>query len=269
MHSRSIALFASVLAASLLPACGAQPGAPGANGSAPIVPSSAGRATAHEPAVSGRQGKIQHVVFIIQENRSFNYLFRNYPNAVTADYGYDETGKKIHLHPQTMSTSWDIDHSLTAFLAVYDNGKIDGWNAQNACCGANIPKNFAYAYAPADEVRPYWNLAGQYVLADNMFQSNIDGSFVSHQYAIGAYANHTVDFTSGLWGCPGGPADQIPTITQQRTYGPNVVPCFDNMTIGDEADAAGVTWRFYAGTPDGDGGIWSSYQAINHIYNGP
>ena len=34
-------------------------------------------------------GKIQHVVIIVQENRSFNNLFMNYPGATTLAFGYN------------------------------------------------------------------------------------------------------------------------------------------------------------------------------------
>ena len=44
--------------------------------------------------------------------------------------------------------------------------------------------------------------------------------------------------------------------------------CFNNQTLGDEMDSAGLSWAFYASTYYGDGGIWSAYQNINHIYNG-
>ncbi len=30
-----------------------------------------------------------------------------------------------------------------------------------------------------------------------------------------------------------------------------------------------MTWRFYAGAVNGDGGIWSSYQAESRVYDGP
>jgi phospholipase C len=250
------------LAATLLLAISSAPGA-----SAALLP----RATfAHVPAVhrSLASGKIQHVVFVIQENRSFNYLFKGFPGALTQNYGLDANGKKIPLHAETLATNWDIDHSLAAFLAAYDDGKMDGWNAEPSCCGA-VPKNFAYAYAPRSEIMPYWTMAKQYVLADHMFQSNLDGSFVAHQYAIAAYANHTVNFTTGPWGCGGGPSDQVATITKTRTIGPSVRPCFDNQTLGDEADAAGVSWRYYADHKDASAFIWSAYQAIRHIYHGP
>jgi len=224
--------------------------------------------SAHARARGASTSKIQHVVFIVQENRSFNYLFMGFPGALTQNYGYAAGGEKVALRPEKLDTLWDIDHSLAAFLAADDGGKIDGWNSEYACC-TGIPKNFAYAYAPPGEVKPYWDMAKSYVLADHMFQSNLDGSFVAHQYTIAAYASHAVDFTTSFWGCPGGPDDTVPTITKERTYGPSIVACFNNPTIGDEADAAGLSWRSYAGQYDASGGIWSAYQAIEHIYDGP
>ncbi len=214
-----------------------------------------------------RPSPIRHVVFIIQENRSFNNLFMGFPGAVTRNWGYDENRKKIRLHAQSLLTQWDIDHSSTAFFAAYDNGKIDGWDQEFACC--RQPKNFAYAYTPRKEIEPYWDMARQYVLADDMFQSNLDGSFVAHQYAIAAFAGHTVDYPSSVWGCPGGKADKVPTLRPDRTYGRKVVACFHYRTLATEADAAGVGWRFYTGAVDGDGGLWNAYQAIDPIYNGP
>jgi phospholipase C len=211
-------------------------------------------------------GLINHVVFIVQENRSFNFMFQGFPGALTQNYGYDTSGNKIVLHQQTISTSWDIDHSANGFFAAYDNGKLDGWNNEYACCGQ--PANFGYAYAIPAEVKTYWQMAKEYVLADHMFQSNLDGSYISHQYAIAAYANHEVNFPSGDWGCEGG-YDQIQTLNQDRSYGNTVPVCEDYQTLGDELDTAGVPWHFYTGQWNGDGGIWSAYGAIKHIYEGP
>jgi phospholipase C len=47
------------------------------------------------------------------------------------------------------------------------------------------------------------------------------------------------------------------------------VPCWDPKTLGDELDSAGLTWAFYAPPVTSGDGIWSSYQAIKHIYKGP
>ena len=119
-------------------------------------------------------------------------------------------------------------------------------------------------------MKPYFSIAKQYVLADKMFASNFDGSsFVSHQYLIAAQASSTVDYPLTYWGCDGGPQDTIGTITQQRTYGSSIQACFDNQTLGDELDAAGISWRYYTSNIYKDGNLWNAYQAISHIRYGP
>lgn len=144
---------------------------------------------------------------------------------------------------------------------------MDGWNKEVA--EPNPPHNPAYSYVPQTETKPYWAMARDYVLADRMFASNLDGSFVAHQYIVAGYASQTVDFPVNQWGCQGGKDDTVRTLTQQRDSGPAIPACFDNPTIASEADAAGVSWRFYAGLTYGNGGLWSSYQADRKIYRGP
>jgi phospholipase C len=217
---------------------------------------------------------IQHVVFIIQENRSFNNLFLGYPGAFTQDYGYDTDGNKIQLQPSDLSSQWDIDHSSTAYFAACDGTgslpgtdcKMDGWN--NEVVTLHGPKNAPYGYVPRNQIKPYWQMAHQYVLSDNTFASNLDASFVTHQYAVAAFAAHTVDGPAGPWGCEGGKYDTIKRLTKARTYGSRIVTCFDFDTLADEADRGGLTWSYYAGGIYDDGGIWSAYQADRKIFHG-
>ena len=109
-------------------------------------------------------------------------------------------------------------------------------------------------------------MAQQYVLADRMFASNLDGSFIAHQYTVAAYARTAVDFPLGDWGCEGGSTDTVATLLSSRAYGRRIRACFDIPTLADEADKAGVSWRFYAGAVQADGGMWSSFQADRKIY---
>jgi phospholipase C len=218
---------------------------------------------------------ITHVVFIIQENRSFNNLFMGYPGATTQNYGYNTYGQKIALQPIDLATAWDIDHSSTAFFAACDGTgklpgtdcKMDGWNKEVMTLHA--PTNGQYGYVPRSEIKPYWKMAQQYVLSDNTYASNLDASFVAHQYIVAAYADRTVNGPDGPWGCEGGQTDMTPTLTKHRKIGKSIVTCFDIPSIATEADAAGVSWRFYAAGIYDDGGIWSSYQAESKIYDGP
>jgi phospholipase C len=196
-----------------------------------------------------------------------------YPGAVTLNYGYDDKGRKIRLRPQPLDAAWDIDHSSKAFFLACDGTgklpgthcKMDGWNAEQA--GFNAPKHAAYTYVRRSDVAPYWQMARNYALADRAFASNLDGSFVAHQYIVAAYASAAVDFPIAQWGCEGGRNDTISTLSPDRKYGPRIVACFDNATLASEADAAAVSWRFYADPLDGTGGFWSSFQADRRVFH--
>jgi phospholipase C len=212
-------------------------------------------------------GKIQHVVIIVQENRSFDNLFQGYPGADTVPSGKNSLGQTITLMPVPLETQYVIDHSFAAHTAAYDNGKMDGFDKEQSFGG---PPNPEYVYVPHSETKPYFALAKEFVVADRMFTSHVDESFVSHQYIIAGQAKAAVDLPSGWpWGCDGGSSDTIQTLTQQRTYGKSEVACFDYQTIADEIDKKALTWRFYTSVLSGAGGEWSGYQAVRHIRNGP
>jgi phospholipase C len=226
-------------------------------------------------------GKIQHVVYIVQENRSFDNLFQGYPGADTVAQGKDSKGKTVPLKPVSLADQYVIDHSAEAMFAACDGtGKLrgtkcrmDGFNKEYAYGGPRGIRYPQYVYVPQNESKPYFDMAHEWVVADHMFQSHLDESFVGHQYIIAAQAASSVDLPYGLWGCPGGPSDAVPTIDAARNIGKTESPCFDYQTLGDELDKAKLSWRFYTSKygsqSSGDGSWWSSYQAVKHIYDGP
>jgi phospholipase C len=223
-------------------------------------------------------GKIAHIVYIVQENRSFDNLFQGYPNADTVSSGKNSLGRTIPLRPVRLGEPYDIDHSAYAmFAACRGSGKLpgtdcrmDGFDKEESFGG---PPNPEYVYVPHKETKPYFDMAHQWVVADRMFQSQLDESFVAHQYIIAAQAAWSVDLPGSLWGCGGGSSNTITTITKDRNpNGPSIEPCYDYQTLGDELDKAKLSWRFYASTygsaSSGSGADWSSYQAIKHIRYG-
>jgi phospholipase C len=227
-------------------------------------------------------GKIHHVVFIVQENRSFDNLFQGYPGADTSKTGKISSGKTVRLVPVGLEVTYSIDHSATAMFDACDGtGKLpgtkcrmDGFDREQAYFWPPSIKYPQYVYVPHAESKPYFDMAHEWVVADKTFQSQLDESFVAHQYIIAAQAKASVDLPTGLWGCGHGRFDTVNTITQQRDpQGPAEHPCFDYTTLGDELDSAGLSWRFYTSRygsrSSGDGAYWSSYQAVKHIYNGP
>lgn len=225
--------------------------------------------------VATSSNKIQHVVFIIQENRSFDNLFQGYPGADTVPSGKNSKGQTITLQPVSLATQYVIDHSLSAMIAACDGtGKLpgtqcrnDGFDRESSWGG---PTNPEYVYVPHNESKPYFDMAHEWVLADRMFQSHLDESFVSHQYVIAAQAQSSVDLPGSYWGCDGGKSDQVPVISPARAIAGYQEACFDYQTLGDELDKAGLSWRFYSSNiNDYTDYVWSGYQAVRHIRFGP
>ena len=225
---------------------------------------------------------IQHIVIIVQENRSFNNLFYGFPGATTAKSGPESNGQSVTLKPIGLETTWDIEHDLNGFIVSCNGtGSVPGTDCQNNGfnreywgCGNSCPDPVPpYSYVPHTETKPYFYLGKHYVLADQMYASNLDASsFISHQYIIAAQASSAVNYPTDYWGCPGiqyDYYDKISTITPYRGYGPQINMCWNNDTIGAEMDKAGLSWAYYTATINGDGGIWSAYQNIQPIYYGP
>jgi phospholipase C len=267
----SLAVAAVALA---LAACNGGAGVPSA---APALSDHARQAVAHRGASSG---KIQHVVIIMQENRSFNNLLYGFPGATTQSYGYDHNGNKINLVQIPLETSWDLEHDSYGDIAACNGtGSIPGTNCQmngfdkewTGCYGHGCPYTHPqYGYVTPSETKPYFTMGEQYVVADQMYASNFDASsFISHQYIIAAQAESAVNYPYGAWGCPGGPGDKISMVNSQRQISGNEVVCWDPTTLADELDGAGISWAFYAASYSGNPWIWSAYQAVKHIYNGP
>ena len=214
------------------------------------------------------EGVIDHVVIIIQENRSFEYMFHGYPGANTVNYGPISSGVEVPLEPISLAAHYDIMHAGGAFFTAYDNGRLDGFDKVARRGDAQGYPNPQYGYAPSQEIQPYLQMAQQYVLADNMFTSQLDGSFTAHQYLIAAFAGHAINFPKGAWGC-GPPPGEVLTLLPNRTHGPHEPACFDYPSLGDELDAANVTWRYYAPPPHVNGSLWLAYDAIRDIKFGP
>jgi phospholipase C len=253
------------LAALCLTACGAFIGWAPESGAHPAI----------RAAKLGRGPAIQHVIVVVQENRSFDNLFQGYPGANTVSVGLNSKGRLVRLVPVPLEATWGIDHNASTFFAACDgsplgrNCKNDGFDQEQAY-GQNVPPNNPeYGYVPRKESKLYFDMAKAYVLGDAMFTSHIDASFVSHQYIIAGQASRAVNLPTGAWGCGGVDGDVVTTLNDDRSFGPTEFPCFANKTIGNELDEIDMPWRFYAASSNDLGNVWSSYQAISDIYNGP
>ncbi|MDP9049596.1 MAG: hypothetical protein M3O31_02590 [Acidobacteriota bacterium] len=202
---------------------------------------------------------IQHVVVIMQENRSFDHLFNGFPGAGTVQTGMNR-GVATPLVISPLGNGPDLDHSHTGWWRQWDDGKMDNFAADSKTVAT------AYSYIDPKESVPYWTLARQYTLGDRMFQSNTGPSFVAHQYMIAGQSAHVSGNPNGVWGCDAAPGTTAPLLGPNGSEGPGVYPCFDYQTMADLLDAKNISWRYYAPGQTQDAFfLISAYQAIRHI----
>ncbi len=115
-------------ALALLLAWAACAGSPAASPAVRFGPQGAGTAT--DRARMGSH-QIKHVVWIMQENRSFDNLFQGYPGADISSTGEDSNGNTITLAPISLAVGYDIDHASVAhFAACNGTGSIRGTQCQ-------------------------------------------------------------------------------------------------------------------------------------------
>ena len=181
------------------------------------------------PFVSHRgsgSSPIQHVIIIVQENRSFDNLFATFPKANGQAWGLEKLknkgkwiDKKVNLKEQPLlpSSNQDIGHCYYSFVTAYDGGKMDGFDLEplgycpRKWAGGKNSKLYPYQYVNPSAITPYWTMAQQYVLGDEMFQTQGSGSFTAHQDLIrggsalgGIYGDgpSLIDTPTGdPWGC--------------------------------------------------------------------
>ena len=226
-------------------------------------------------------GRIQHVVVVFQENRTPDNLFQDAKliakGADIVQSGMNSLGQMIQLSQIDLANQYDLGHSHSDFLHMYDGGKMDGADKIPACVPntTGCPPNPQFAFVNPSEVAPYFQLAEQYTFADRMFQTNQGPSFPAHQFIISGTSAPTA--TSNLFaaenpagvpgafgntGCTAPPAEYVRLIDPTGNESLTQYPCFEHPTLTDSLDSKNVTWRYY--TPSA-GVIWTGPNAIQHI----
>lgn len=124
---------------------------------------------------------IQHVIIVVQENRTVDNLFQGLPGATTQSWGLNSENQHVTLQPVPLTAHYDLSHAHTAFLGDYNKGAMNGFDKDTtqACAKNTCPSQAtaSYGYAPQSETGPYFDLAAQFAFGDEMFQTNEGPSF--------------------------------------------------------------------------------------------
>ena len=178
--------------ASTRSATGATGGTGSAGGGSEIVPG---------------QTPIDHVVFIVKENRTFNNYFATYPGAEGATEGGTircnqdgcTDGPVVKLTPGPDVYPHDLTHCFRCGLVAINGGKMNGFNHMNGVIPQSTNADLYgadrtnYSYLDRSGVPNYWAYADRFVLADHFFTSMYGPTLPEHLYAVAAQSNFIVD----------------------------------------------------------------------------
>ena len=172
------------------------------------VPSPSPIPSATSPATPDPIHKIQHIVIIMQENRSFDSYFGTYPGAdgipmkdgVPAVCVNDPvSGACVKPYHDPHDLNRGGPHGQDAAAADIDGGKMDGFLAQAEhgrgrcadpndprCAGAGSPD--VMGYHDQREIPNYWTYAKDFVLQDRMFEPNASWSLPEHLFMVSEWS---------------------------------------------------------------------------------
>jgi phospholipase C len=236
-------ISSSGIAAALLGGC-AQQSTPNIS----VPPAMPVRQTSGELRARALQ-RIQNIIVVVQQHRSFDNLFAGFPGAEAPTFGLDHTGKHVPLKVISLKTIPNCAGGLydSAFETAYNHGKMNGWGLIDP----NDPR-CPYTRVNRHEIAPYWDLAKQYSLGDHMFASTKFGSFADSLYLVAGTTKLQPNTyavgppSSNVWGCDAPQGTTTPILKNGKLLVDGPFPCFTQFpTIADLLDKASVGWNTY------------------------
>jgi phospholipase C len=182
MHLKRLALFGSLTA--LLVGC-----TPSDQGASPPPPPRSPSNAAPSGTPTGEEDfPIEHVVFIVKENRTFDHYFGRYPGVDGARTARLSTGQKIRLRPADDVIDHDLGHSFLNAVQAVNGGKMNGFDLI-----PGAPSRDGFTQFSRDSLPNYWAYADNFVLGDRMFSSMYGPTFPEHMYTVAAQSGRVVE----------------------------------------------------------------------------
>jgi len=200
---------------------------------------------------------IQHVVVIMQENRTFDHYFGTYPGANGIPGGICVPdplhGGCVAPYHNAIDKNYGGPHGAPDHVADVNGGRMDGFvgGAQSGqkCQGTNPTCSpctqgttgqcvDVMGYHDAREIPNYWTYAQNFVLQDTMFEPNASWSWPEHLFQVSGWSatcsNYAVvsTCTSNLNGPP----------SPDNNPAPKPLPWTDITYL---LHNSGVSWGYY------------------------
>src|SRR3984893_3287635 len=221
------------------------------------------------PKSTASFGKIEHIVFIMKENRSFDSYFGTFPGANGATTAKLSSGQVVPLGHLPDPPKHDMGHEWTDSHDDVDGGRMDRFDLGLTCSVNGDMQCIAQSYQA--DIPNYWAYAQNYALADEAFSSVSSGSYPAHLAMVSGSEQSVLDnprsSQPAQWGCDGMAGTNVPYMTATRTVS-SEFPCFGATTIADLADSAGVSWTAYTILSTESGYIYNPFRSFSTIFYG-
>jgi len=236
----------------------------------------------HTAAQSG-MNKINHIVFLVKENRTYDNMFGAFDTLNGSATCTLSNGQEVAMQRAPDRYPRDIGHTWSNAQLAMDNGKMDHFDLMALDTPTSADGRgdlLTCSQFTSADIPNYYSYAQHFALAAMMFSSLVGPSFPNHLYTIAADShgviNNPVDPLHPLthsWGCDASDTENdVEEVQVLQTNGTitNQFPCFTTfITMADTLDNADVSWKYYAPPISDPGYIWSTFDAISHVRNGP
>jgi len=212
--------------------------------------------------------KLAHLIFIMQENRSFDHYFGTYPGAdgIPMENGVPTVscpdplrGKRLRPYHLNADVNEGGPHDSMSYMGAVAGGRMDGFMAVVAAGNHANPfddpdeQDPAYngfcqdimGYHDDREIPNYWAYAHNYVLQDRMFTPQLSWSLPARLFQVSAWS---------AWSPDSNPMHCISSISNPNMpWGGD--PPYSWTDITWLLHQRNVTWRYYVG--DNTPNIWN------------
>jgi phospholipase C len=254
------------------------------------------------PQTPGPDGEapIEHVIFLVKENRSFDHYFGRYPGAEGATEGGTiadcdastyQDGSTVRLTDAPLVMPHDLGHAFAPGLYAINGGKMNGFN-----CVPLGDDMMGYSQYSRETLPAYWAYADRFVLADMFFTSMFGPTFPEHLYTVAAQSHGIVD-NKTTTNVEGNYCDDETEVTKRfrledltradirnimqleknitaevpdqliriAAYWETTRTCVDIKVLPDLLERKGISWKYYAN----DDTWMNALQSIRHVRFGP
>lgn len=219
--------------------------------------------------------KIQHVVVIMQENRSFDSYFGTYPGAKGIPAGVCVPDP---LHGGCVTPFHDPDnenyggpHGHVSFTEDLDGSKMDGFVGEaekGLKCSSTEPGCSpcteqassgqcvdSMGYHDAREIPNYWTYAQDFVLQDDLFEPNSSWSWPAHLFMVSGWSatcKEDEKWSENAMSCSSEVEGPPNPAVEPEFYKEHSLPWTDITYLMHKHEPE-VSWRYYifeGGEPD-------------------